>query len=28
MGYNLDFGWLAGAAGAITRGAGTTILLI
>lgn len=28
MGYNLDFGWLVGAAGAITRGAGTTILLI
>ncbi|RJT42452.1 amino acid ABC transporter permease [Mesorhizobium waimense] len=28
MGYSLDFGWLAGAVGAIARGAATTILLI
>lgn len=28
MGYSLDFGWLAGAAGVIARGAATTILLI
>ncbi|PDQ22804.1 ABC transporter permease [Mesorhizobium sanjuanii] len=28
MGYGLDFGWLAGAVGAIARGAATTILLI
>ncbi|PTE10747.1 amino acid ABC transporter permease [Mesorhizobium helmanticense] len=28
MGYGLDFGWLAGATGAIARGAATTILLI
>lgn len=28
MGYSLDFGWLAGAMGAIARGAVTTILLI
>ncbi|MER8535574.1 amino acid ABC transporter permease [Mesorhizobium sp. M1005] len=28
MSYSLDFGWLAGATGAIARGAATTILLI
>ncbi|MER8763950.1 MULTISPECIES: amino acid ABC transporter permease [unclassified Mesorhizobium] len=28
MTYSLDFGWLAGATGAIARGAATTILLI
>ncbi|RUV95524.1 MULTISPECIES: amino acid ABC transporter permease [unclassified Mesorhizobium] len=28
MGYSLDFGWLAGAAGAIARGAAMTLLLI
>ncbi|MER9593603.1 amino acid ABC transporter permease [Mesorhizobium sp. M0244] len=28
MNYSLDFGWLAGATGAIARGAATTILLI
>jgi polar amino acid transport system permease protein len=28
MGYSLDFGWLAGAVGAIARGAATTMLLI
>ncbi|WP_027167081.1 amino acid ABC transporter permease [Mesorhizobium sp. WSM3224] len=28
MGYSLDFGWLAGAVGAIARGAATTVLLI
>ena len=28
MGYSLDFGWLAGAAGVIARGAATTLLLI
>ena len=28
MGYSLDFGWLAGAVGAIASGAATTILLI
>ncbi|MER8592672.1 amino acid ABC transporter permease [Mesorhizobium sp. M1182] len=28
MPYSLDFGWLAGATGAIARGAATTILLI
>ncbi|WP_292381130.1 ABC transporter permease subunit, partial [Mesorhizobium sp.] len=28
MGYSLDFGWLAGAAGVIARGAAMTLLLI
>jgi len=28
MGYSLDFGWLEGAAGAIGRGAATTVFLI
>jgi polar amino acid transport system permease protein len=28
VGYSLDFGWLAGDAGAIARGAGVTVLLI
>jgi polar amino acid transport system permease protein len=28
VGYGLDFGWLAGDAGTIARGAGMTILLI
>lgn len=28
MGYNLDFGWLEGAAGAIARGAAMTVFLI